>query len=90
MVFMPLMDVFSSGIDSSSLTMSSSAASTTPSAYGVDYLPFFSYDQYGGSSSYNQYITVFFAEYTPPLKFEMLYQLFMDGGYKSMDCGYGY
>ena len=50
------------------------------------------YNQYGGSSSstYNQYTSAP-AQYTPPPQSEaMPYESFMNGGYKSMDCGYGY
>jgi hypothetical protein len=50
------------------------------------------YNQYGSSSSasYNQYSSAP-AQYTPPPQSEaMPYSSFMSGGYKSMDCGYGY
>jgi hypothetical protein len=50
------------------------------------------YNQYGGSSSsaYNQYTSAP-PQYTPPPQSEaMPYESFMSGGYKSMDCGYGY
>jgi hypothetical protein len=50
------------------------------------------YNQYGSSSSaYNQYTSAAAAQYTPPPQSEaMPYESFMSGGYKSMDCGYGY
>ena len=42
------------------------------------------------SSTYNQYTSAP-AQYTPPPQSEaMPYESFMNGGYKSMDCGYGY
>jgi hypothetical protein len=50
------------------------------------------YNQYGGSSSpsYNQYTSAS-PQYTPPPQNEaMPYSSFMNGGYHSMDCGYGY
>ena len=67
----------SSGSDSSGYS-----ASASPDQYG----------QYGGSSSaaYNQYTSAP-AQYTPPPHSSaMPYESFMSGGYKSMDCGYGY
>jgi hypothetical protein len=90
----------------SSSSSDSSGYSTSPSAdqydqygssssaynqYGSSSTP--SYNQYGSSStpSYNQYTSAPPAQYTPPPMSEaMPYSSFMSGGYKSMDCGYGY
>jgi hypothetical protein len=78
----------------SSSSSDSSGYSTSPSPnqygqYGSSSSP---YNQYGSSSSpsYNQYTSAP-AQYTPPPQSEaMPYESFMSGGYKSMDCGYGY
>lgn len=79
----------------SSSSSDSSGYSTSPSAnnqygqYGSSSSP---YNQYGSSStpSYNQYTSAP-PQYTPPPQSEaMPYSSFMSGGYKSMDCGYGY
>jgi hypothetical protein len=72
----------------------SSGYSTPPSAnqYGQYDSSSSPYNQYGSSStpSYNQYTSAP-AQYTPPPQTEaMPYSSFMSGGYKSMDCGYGY
>ena len=78
----------SSGSDSSGYSMSSS-----PDQYGqYGSSSAAAYNQYGSSSSasYNQYSSAA-AQYTPPPQSEaMPYSSFMSGGYKSMDCGYGY
>jgi hypothetical protein len=88
----------SSGSDSSGYSTPPSAnqygqydSSSSPyNQYGSSSTP--SYNQYGSSStpSYNQYTSAP-AQYTPPPQTEaMPYSSFMSGGYKSMDCGYGY
>jgi hypothetical protein len=78
----------SSGSDYSGY--SASASPNQYNQYGGSSSP--AYNQYGASSSsaYNQYTSAP-AQYTPPPQSEaMPYESFMSGGYKSMDCGYGY
>jgi hypothetical protein len=56
--------------------------------YGSSSSP--SYNQYTSSPSYNQYTSAA-PQYTPPPQSEaMPYESFTNGGYQSMDCGYGY
>lgn len=79
-----------------SSSMSAPAAPTSSSGSGYSgYSPnqYNQNNQYGSSSSsaaYNQYTSAA-PQYTPPPQSEaMPYESFMNGGYKSMDCGYGY
>lgn len=78
---------------SSSSDSSGYSASASPNQYGQYGSSSSAYNQYGSSSSsaaYNQYTSAP-AQYTPPPQSEaMPYESFMSGGYKSMDCGYGY
>lgn len=67
--------------DSSSSDYSSAAPTVSVSSSDSP-----SYTQYGN----NQYTSPP-AQYTPPPQTkEMPYESFMNGGYKSMECGYGY
>jgi hypothetical protein len=77
-----------SGSSSSQYNQYGSSPSPSYNQYGSSPSP---YNQYGSSSSsYNQYTSAP-AQYTPPPQSEaMPYESFMSGGYKSMDCGYGY
>lgn len=73
----------SSDYSSAAPTMSMSSSGSSPSGYS----PPPSYNQYGN----NQYTSPPPAQYTPPPQTEaMPYQSFMNGGYMSMGCGYGY
>lgn len=79
---------------SSSSPMSAPPAPTASSSAGSDYSGYSSspsYDQYSSSAAaYNQY-TAPPSQYTPPPQSSaMPYESFKSGGYKSMDCGYGY
>jgi hypothetical protein len=77
---------------SASYSTNSPPAATSSSGYSASSSPA-QYNQYGSSSSspsYNQYTSAP-AQYTPPPQSEaMPYSSFMNGGYSSMDCGYGY
>jgi hypothetical protein len=74
-------------------TMPSSSSTNAPPAYSMSAsdssAPAYSPPPSYGSAppSYNQY-TAPPAQYTPPPP--MPYESFMNGGYKSMGCGYGY
>ena len=78
---------------SGSYSMSAAPAATSSSGYGSSGNSPNQYNQYSSSSSapsYNQYTSAA-PQYTPPPQSEaMPYESFMNGGYKSMDCGYGY
>lgn len=78
---------------SASYSTNAPPAATSPSSYDSSGASPAQYNQYGSSSSspsYNQYTSAA-PQYTPPPQNEaMPYSSFMDGGYKSMDCGYGY
>lgn len=76
---------------SGSYPASAPPAATSSSGYGSSgYGSPNQYGQYGSSSSYNQY-TAASAQYTPPPQSEVMpYSSFMNGGYQSMSCGYGY
>ncbi len=85
-----------SGSASASSPMSASSAAASPSSSGSSGSSMSSSpNQYGSSASssppsYNQYTSAP-AQYTPPPQSEaMPYESFMNGGYQSMSCGYGY
>jgi hypothetical protein len=89
----PNPNLVASGSASSSSPMSAPPAPTASSS-GSDssgYSSSPSYNQYSNPpAAYNQY-TAPPAQYTPPPQTSaMPYESFMGGGYKSMDCGYGY
>jgi hypothetical protein len=77
---------------SGSYSTNAPPAATSSSGYSASASPA-QYNQYGSSSSspsYNQYTSAP-PQYTPPPQSEaMPYSSFMNGGYSSMDCGYGY
>jgi hypothetical protein len=96
---MPNPNLSPSGSASASSPMSASSAAASSSSSGSSGNSMSSspnqYNQYGSSASsappsYNQYTSAP-AQYTPPPMSEaMPYASFMNGGYQSMSCGYGY
>jgi len=88
----PVSDIPGWGSASSSSSDAPPAPTMSPSGYDSSgYAQPPSYNQYENSPPpYNQY-TAPPAQYTPPPQtVAMPYESFMNGGYKSMDCGYGY